>query len=61
MPLLVALCGIPWIQAGAWRARDVRPGGAVAAPSLAYPFAAVVGLLLLFQFVLRQGIPFYGH
>ncbi|HEV2621851.1 MAG TPA: hypothetical protein VGU65_07170 [Frateuria sp.] len=60
VPLLVMLCGIPWIQAGAWRVREVRPGGGAAAPSLAYPLAAVVGLLLFFQLVLRPGIPFYG-
>lgn len=60
VPLLVVLPGIPWIQAGAWRVRDARPNGAAAAASLAYPFAAVVALLLFFQLVLRPGVPFYG-
>lgn len=60
VPLLVMLCGVPWIQAGAWRVRGIRPGGAATAPSLAYPLAAVVGLLLIFQLVLRPGIHFYG-
>src|SRR5690349_7785756 len=60
VPVLVMLCGVPWIQAGAWRVRGIRPGGAATAPSLAYPLAAVVGLLLVFQFVLRPGIHFYG-
>jgi hypothetical protein len=60
VPLLVMLCGIPWIQTGAWRVREIRPGGDAAAPSLVYPLAAVVGLLLFFQLVLRPGIHFYG-
>jgi hypothetical protein len=59
VPLLVLLCGIPWIQAGAWRVQEIRATGTPTAPSLAYLFAAVVGLLLLFQLVLRPGIRFY--
>ena len=59
VPLLVLLCGIPWIQAGAWRVRDARANGTSTTPSLAYLFAAALGLLLLFQCVLRPGIRFY--
>jgi hypothetical protein len=59
VPVLVLLCGIPWIQADAWRTREVRPVAA-AAPSLAWLLAAVVGLLVVFQFVLRPGIHFYA-
>jgi hypothetical protein len=59
VPLLVLLAGVPWIQARAWRVRGARAIGTADAPSLAYLIAAVVGLLLLFQFVLRPGIHFY--
>lgn len=59
VPVLVLLAGVPWIQAGAWRVRDAKAHGATTIPSLAYLIAAVVGLLLLFQLVLRPGIPFY--
>ncbi len=59
VPLLVLLAGVPWIQAGAWRVREARANGTSTAPSLAYLFTAAVGLLLLFQLVLRPGIRFY--
>jgi hypothetical protein len=59
VPLLVILPGLPWIQAGAWRVRKARTHGAATAPSLAYPLAAAVALLLFFQLVLRPGVPFY--
>jgi hypothetical protein len=59
VPLLVLLSGIPWIQAGAWRVREVKANGSSTAPPLAYLFAAVLGLLLIFQLVLRPGIHFY--
>ncbi len=58
VPLLVLLAGVPWIQAGAWRVREVRANG-TCIPPLAYLFTAVAGLLLLFQLVLRPGIRFY--
>ncbi|HET6806106.1 MAG TPA: hypothetical protein VFH59_11760 [Frateuria sp.] len=59
VPVLVFLPGIPWLQAAAWRVRDARAEGAATGWPLAYPFAAVVALLLLFQLVLRPGIRFY--
>lgn len=58
VPVLVILPGIPWMQAVAWRLRQARIHGAVTAPSLAYPLAAAVALLLFFQIVLRPGVPF---
>lgn len=59
VPLLVVLPGIPWIQAGAGRTRGTAANGAATAWPLAYLFAAVVALLLIFQLVLRPGIRFY--
>jgi cation transport ATPase len=59
VPLLVLLSGVPWIQAGAWRVCEARANGTATVPSLAYLFAAVLGLLLIFQLVLRPGIRFY--
>jgi hypothetical protein len=59
VPLLVLLSGIPWIQAGAWRVREVGANEISNVPSLAYLCAAALGLLLLFQLVLRPGIHFY--
>ena len=58
VPLLVLLCGIPWIQAGAWREREARANATASVPSPAYLFAAALGLLLFFQLVLRPGIRF---
>ena len=59
VPLLVVLPGIPWIQAGAWRVREARSRDTAAVPSLAYPLAGAVALLLFFQLVLRPGVRFY--
>lgn len=59
VPLLVLLPGIPWIQAGAWQVRTARADTPAGAISVTYPLAAVVALLLVFQLVLRPGIPFY--
>jgi hypothetical protein len=59
VPLLVILPGIPWIQAGAWRVHGATARGTAAGWPPAYPFAALVALLLFFQLVLRQGIRFY--
>jgi len=59
VPFVVSFIGVAWIQAGAWRARpaaDHAPAGSV---SLAWPFGLVLGLLLLFQLLLRPGIRFY--
>lgn len=62
-PVLVTLIGVGWMQACAWflrradaHAASGEPGGVV---SLAWPVGATVTLLLIFQLVLRPGIPFY--
>ena len=59
LPLVVFIAGMPWIQSGAWRLRDVAAGALPRVFMLAYPLAAAVALLLVFQLVLRRGIPFY--
>ena len=59
VPLIVILAGIPWIQACAWRIRTATPRGTASRTLLVYPLAALVMMLLVFQFVLRPGIHFY--
>lgn len=59
VPVVVTLIGIAWMQAGAWRIRDAKAAGSWGKESIAYPLAAVVILLLVFQLVLRPGIRFY--
>jgi hypothetical protein len=59
VPLIVTLIGVTWIQAGAWRVHAVKPKRSLGAPSIAYPLAAVLLLLLVFQFLLRPGVRFY--
>lgn len=58
VPLLVILPGIPWVQAAAWRVRETRTQVASTAPSVGYPLAAAIALLLFFQLVLRPGVAF---
>lgn len=57
-PIAVTIVGIAWLQANAWRAAGVRPSG-LSPLSLRTPLAAVAVLLLIFQLVLRPGIPFF--
>lgn len=59
LPVIVAGVGMLWIQSGAWRLRTVKATGSPAAVSLAYPLAAAIALLLVFQLLLRPGIPFF--
>ena len=59
LPLVVFVAGMPWIQSGAWRLRDVASRALSRAFTLAYPLAAAVALLLVFQLVLRPGIRFF--
>jgi hypothetical protein len=59
LPLLVTLIGIGWIQAGAWLNTDAKPGGGRGVESMAWPLVAVMLLFLVFQFLLRPGVPFY--
>ncbi|HEY5850827.1 MAG TPA: hypothetical protein VIT62_08710 [Lysobacter sp.] len=57
LPVLVALIGTAWMQAGAWRLRvQARGTGAASSGPL---LLAVVALLLVFQLLLRPGIAFY--
>ncbi|MGZ5201205.1 MAG: hypothetical protein ACXWC4_15675 [Telluria sp.] len=59
VPVVVTVVGLAWIQAGAWRAGARADVGNVEAGSVAWPLAAVVCLLLVFQVFLRHGIRFY--
>jgi hypothetical protein len=59
LPLVVFLAGMLWIQAGAWRLREAVPRDMGRAFTLAYPLAAFVALLFVFQRVLRPGIDFF--
>ena len=59
LPLVVFVAGMPWIQSGAWRLRDVVPKALSRTFSLAYPLAVAVALLLVFQLMLRPGIRFF--
>lgn len=54
----VPMIGLIWVQATAWRT-SVSPSPPAPSRSLAIPSALVIGLLLVFQLVLRPGIPFY--
>ena len=59
VPVVVTIIGIVWMQAGAWRIRDVNAVGRPGDRAIVYSLAAVVMLLLLFQLVLRPGVHFY--
>lgn len=59
LPVVVAGVGMFWIQSGAWRLRAIEATGLPVAVSLAYPLAAVIVLLLIFQLLLRPGVPFF--
>jgi len=58
-PAVAMLMGIVWAQAGAWCVAPVDGYSRTRVESIRYPLAAVVALLLVFQLVLRRGIPFY--
>lgn len=59
VPVVVSLVGVAWIQAGAWRSNSKTTGGDAVVGSLAWPMVAVLGLLLVFQLLLRPGVRFY--
>ena len=59
LPVVVAVTGLSWIQSGAWRLRNVVPRALSKPSTLAYPLAAAVALLLVFQLVLRPGVRFF--
>jgi hypothetical protein len=58
LPAWVAVLGVTWMQAGAWRFDGLRASGNRAG-SVAKPLAAVLLLLLVFQCLLRPGIAFH--
>jgi hypothetical protein len=59
LPLITAILGIVPIHAAAWRIDSSTVKRHGQSMSIAIPLAAVVGLLLVFQLVLRRGIAFY--
>lgn len=59
LPVLVTVPGLAWMLAGAWRARVAAVDAAPAPPSIAAPLIAAIGLLLVFQGLLRPGVAFY--
>lgn len=59
LPVWVALFGIVWMQAGAWRMRGIQAAGPLRPGSTVFLAVAMLVLLLLFQLVLRPGIAFY--
>jgi hypothetical protein len=59
LPGVVSVIGIAWLQAGAWGARGEATGGDSSAERVAYPLAALLLLLLVFQLLLRPGVRFY--
>jgi hypothetical protein len=58
VPAVVAIAGLGWIQAGAWRFYGVRPRPASGPDSVRRPLFWLIVLLAFFQFVLRPGIAF---
>jgi len=58
VPVVVTVAGLVWMQAGAWRSSRAT-GSTAAAESIAWPFGAVAGLLLIFHVLLRPGVRFY--
>jgi hypothetical protein len=59
LPVLVSVIGIVWIQAGAWRTRAVQATGDTGQWRIGIAAGALVLLLLVFQCVLRPGVPFF--
>ena len=58
-PIAVTLVGILWLQCSAWRVADARPAGPAPSGAIVAPLLVALGLLAIFQLVLRPGIPFY--
>jgi hypothetical protein len=59
VPAVVTIVGVTWMQVGAWWLQAQSPGASERRFQVAYPFAAVVILLLVFHLILRRGIPFF--
>jgi hypothetical protein len=58
-PLLSTFLGLAAVYATAWRIKGVDVIRDPEPVSIAYPLAAVIALLLVFQLILRPGIEFY--
>jgi hypothetical protein len=58
-PIAVTILGVAWIQAAAWRETGAKPGRVSAARPIFSLLGALLILLLVFQLILRPGIPFY--
>ena len=56
LPAVVAVAGLGWMQAGAWRFYGVQPRPAARPDSIRQPLFWLVVLLPFFQLVLRPGI-----
>ena len=59
LPVIVTVTGLVWIQATAWRYPALTATGHSVSWPLARLVAAVIGLLLVFQLVLKPGIQFF--
>lgn len=58
VPLIAILSGLLWMQGAAWRAAALQSQEQRARPNLLVPAAGLVGLLAIFQLLLRPGISF---
>jgi hypothetical protein len=56
VPAVVAIAGLGWMQAGAWRFYGVQPHPPAGPDSLRRPLFWLAALLIVFQLVLRPGI-----
>jgi hypothetical protein len=56
VPAVVAIAGLGWIQAGAWRFYGVEPRPPAGPDSVRRPLFWLIALLIVFQLVLRPGI-----
>jgi hypothetical protein len=58
VPAVATVTGVAWMQAAAWCPKGVKHPDAAGLVSIAYPAAAVLVLLFVFQVILRPGIAF---
>jgi hypothetical protein len=58
-PVLVTIVGLTAIHLTAWRVSSAIETRGPQPVSIAYPLVGVVALLLVFQLLLRPGVPFY--
>jgi hypothetical protein len=59
VPVAVALIGMAWIQAGAWRLYGAPAGDTLRVERVREPAFWLLTLFVIFQLVLRPGIPFF--